>query len=249
MKNLKEKLDQEVKKRNTSNELSEDAPDPLMIAKKQDNDLAILTCALFAYGNAKQIVKFLKKLPLDLIGKKVSEEELRVALKELKYRFKSNEGIVQWFLLLQRINALKVEFRTLFLKEYKKQNDIVYAIESEIGLFHKYLCDYQSRGMDFLIGKKGTGSPLKRWNMFLRWMVRDDNLDLGRWKEIETKDLLVPLDTHTFKLGKEFGLIKSKTYNLKAARELTTSLKKFDKEDPVKYDFAIYRLGQEKRVN
>ena len=82
--------------------------------------------------------------------------------------------------------------------------------------------------------------------MFLRWMIRKDNLDMGKWDMIDKKDLIIPLDTHTFKLGKEFCLIKGKTYNLKAAIEMTESLKKFDKTDPVKYDFAIYRLGQEK---
>ena len=247
MKGLKEKLDKEVLSRNNENELSDDTPDPLMIAMNQNNDFAILTCALFAYGNAKQIVKFLKKLPLELLGKDIPEEELRIALKDLKYRFQSNEDIVQWFLLVQRLSALKVEFKTLFVQEYNKNNDVINSIESMLILFHKYLLAYNSRGMNFLIGKKGSKSPFKRWNMFLRWMVRDDNLDLGRWKEINTKDLIVPLDTHTFSLGKEFGLIKRKTYDLKSAIELTESLKKFDKNDPVKYDFALYRLGQEKK--
>jgi len=58
------------------------------------------------------------------------------------------------------------------------------------------------------------------------------------------RESLKPLDTHTFNLGKKFNLIKSKTYNLKAAIELTNSLKIFDNKDPVKYDFALYRLGQ-----
>ena len=245
MNDIKILLDNEVLNRNKIEELSVDKPDPLMVLKRYNCEYIGLICALFAYGNAKQIVKFLKKLPLDLIGKNNTETELRIALNGLKYRFQSNEDIVQWFLLIEKIKSLKINFKDVFLKEYYKNNDVIESIESTI-VFLKENIDYESRGINFLIGTKGSKSPYKRWNMFLRWMTRDDNLDLGRWKEIQTKDLLIPLDTHTFKLGKEFGLITRKSYNLKAAIELTESLKRFDSNDPVKYDFAIYRLGQEK---
>ena len=243
--NLKEKLDKEIIKRNTEQELNDENPDPLMIAKEQNEDYAILTCALFAYGNAKQIVKFLKKLPLHLLGKNISEEDIRIALKDLKYRFQSNEDIVQWFLLIKRFKALKIDLKDVFLKNYN--DNIIEAIESTIEELKENM-NYESRGINFLIGTKGSKSPYKRWNMFLRWMVRKDNLDLGLWLEIDKKDLIIPLDTHTFKLGKEFGLIKRKSYDLKSAIEMTESLKKFDDKDPVKYDFAIYRLGQKGNI-
>jgi len=84
--------------------------------------------------------------------------------------------------------------------------------------------------------------------MYLRWMVRKDNLDLGLWSKIDKKDLLLPLDTHTFKVSERLGLLKRKTYDMKAAIEITNRLRQFDKEDPIKYDFALYRLGQEKIV-
>ncbi|RLD41699.1 MAG: TIGR02757 family protein, partial [Bacteroidetes bacterium] len=87
---------------------------------------------------------------------------------------------------------------------------------------------------------------LKRWMMFLRWMVREDNIDMGLWSRVDRKDLIMPLDTHTFNVGLRLGLLKRKTYDLQAAIELTDTLKGFDENDPLKYDFAIYRLGQEK---
>jgi uncharacterized protein (TIGR02757 family) len=77
-------------------------------------------------------------------------------------------------------------------------------------------------------------------------MVRDDNIDFGIWKKVDKKDLLIPLDTHTFNVSFNLGLLKRKTYDLKAVVELTNTLKKFDPFDPVKYDFALYRIGQEK---
>ena len=79
-------------------------------------------------------------------------------------------------------------------------------------------------------------------------MVRKDNLDLGLWSKIDKKDLLLPLDTHTFKVSERLGLLKRKTYDMKAAIEITNRLRQFDKDDPIKYDFALYRLGQEKIV-
>jgi uncharacterized protein (TIGR02757 family) len=82
--------------------------------------------------------------------------------------------------------------------------------------------------------------------MFLRWMVRKDNLDLGLWNGVRTEDLIIPLDTHLFKVGKQMGLLSPKSpYTMKSAIEITNNLKEFDNQDPVKYDFVIYRIGQE----
>jgi uncharacterized protein (TIGR02757 family) len=84
--------------------------------------------------------------------------------------------------------------------------------------------------------------------MYLRWMVRKDHIDLGLWTKVDKKDLIVPLDTHTFNVSHKLGLLKRKNYDLEAALELTATLRGFDSEDPVKYDFALYRIGQEKML-
>lgn len=114
-----------------------------------------------------------------------------------------------------------------------------------------------TQGLRFLIGQKAinprTSSPLKRWNLFLRWMGRKDNIDLGLWQNpqnaqdsLDKADLILPLDTHTFRLSKKLNLLQGKTYNLYSALEITRNLARFCADDPVKYDFALYRLGQEK---
>jgi len=114
----------------------------------------------------------------------------------------------------------------------------------------KSVYSHRSQGYNFLIGtipkKRATSGTYKRYMMYLRWMVRKDSLDMGLWRKIDKKDLLMPLDTHTFNVSKRLGLIKRKTYNMKASIELTDILSTFDKQDPIKYDFALYRLGQEK---
>ena len=84
--------------------------------------------------------------------------------------------------------------------------------------------------------------------MFLRWMIREDNIDMGLWSDAYISDLIIPLDTHTFKVSRKLGLLQRKTYDLQSAIELTQTLKKFDAKDPLKYDFALYRIGQEKII-
>jgi uncharacterized protein (TIGR02757 family) len=82
----------------------------------------------------------------------------------------------------------------------------------------------------------------------MRWLVRKDNIDLGLWKDIKTSNLIIPLDTHTFKIAQKLNLLQRKRYDLKSAVLLTLKLKEFDLNDPVKYDFALYRIGQEKKA-
>lgn len=91
------------------------------------------------------------------------------------------------------------------------------------------------------------GSNAKRINMFLRWMVRpaDRGVDLGLWKRIPTSALHVPLDVHTGRIGRELGLLQRKQDDWKAVQELTAALRRFDPDDPVKYDIALFGLGVE----
>jgi uncharacterized protein (TIGR02757 family) len=79
-------------------------------------------------------------------------------------------------------------------------------------------------------------------------MIRNDELDLGLWSNIDKRDLILPLDTHTFNVSKNIGLLSRKTYDLKSAVLITQKLREFDIDDPIKYDFALYRIGQEKLV-
>ena len=85
--------------------------------------------------------------------------------------------------------------------------------------------------------------------MFLRWMVRYDHLDMGLWKNVDKKDLILPLDTHTFKVGFKLGLLKRKTYDLQSAIEITQTLRTFDLNDPMKYDLLFERFLNPERVS
>ena len=101
-----------------------------------------------------------------------------------------------------------------------------------------------SQGFSFLVGVSPS-SPLKRWNMFLRWLTRKDHIDLGLWQDlVSPSDLLLPLDTHTLRISRALTLLQRKSYDRKAVLEVSASLKRFCAHDPIRYDFALYRIGQ-----
>ena len=252
-KEIKSLLDKEVNQRNTGFELSYDKPDPLLVASRYDDEFIILLCALFAYGNAKLIVKFLDSLDFSLLER--SDEIIDKELNNHYYRFQNAEDIKVVFKTFKRLKN-EDSLNNMFVNAYKKENNILEGIDAIIQKIHK-IANYNSQGFTFLISspfkrdklgviKEIGNAPYKRWNMYLRWMIRDDNLDLGIWSGIDKKDLILPLDTHTFKVSQKLGLLDRQIYDLKSALLITEKLKEFDNQDPIKYDFSLYRLGQEK---
>ncbi len=243
---VKQLLDKEVQERNNTLELSYEKPDPLLIASKYQDESVALICALFGYGNAGLIVKFLESLDFSLLES--SEETIKRELTSHYYRFQKFEDVIAVFIALKRLKELD-SIEDIFYKGYKKEHNILDGLWHFIDTIRSvYPCSTQ--GYNFLIGSipkevSSTGT-YKRYMMYLRWMVRKDDLDMGLWSKIDKKDLLMPLDTHTFKVSRKLGLLKRKSYNMKAVLELTDKFKQWDKNDPVKYDFALYRLGQEK---
>jgi uncharacterized protein (TIGR02757 family) len=245
--NVYELLKKEASLRNSLDELSSDKPDPLLVASKYNDEYSSLICALFAYGNARLIVKLLDSFDFSLLD--AEDAAIEKGLANHYYRFQSNKDVIEFFKTMKYLKqACSIESK--FYEGYKNHEDVMEGLTSIISFMYD-LNPYRSRGYEFLIGKIPTiknNSPYKRWHMYLRWMVRQDNLDLGLWKSINQKNLLVPLDTHTFHVGQKLGLIKRKSYDFKAVLELTESFKKIDVDDPVKFDFALYRIGQEKIV-
>jgi len=94
-----------------------------------------------------------------------------------------------------------------------------------------------------LISRPDKGSACKRLHMYMRWMVRSDDIDPGCWPEISPSKLIVPLDTHMFNIAKQLGLTTRNQANLATALEVTAGYAKLRPRDPVRYDFALTRLG------
>ena len=243
---IKALLDREVEARNTITELTYDKPDPLFIAKRYQDESIALICALFAYGNAHQIIKFLDGLDFSLL--EASEEMIITSLDSYYYRFQKGRDIAALFIALKRLQGMD-SLENIFYEGYKKEESLLDGLWSLIRLIRE-VYPFESYGYDFLAGNLprtfSTAGTYKRYLMYLRWMVREDALDMGLWTKVDKKDLLMPLDTHSFNVSRNIGLLKRKQCDMKASIELTEILKKFDKKDPIKYDFALYRLGQEK---
>jgi uncharacterized protein (TIGR02757 family) len=242
---LKQRLEKEVQERNSVYELSYDRPDPLLVGRHQD-EFGALLCALYGYGNAHLIVRFLDSLPFELLD--ADENTIRQDLQGYYYRFQSIEDVIESFITLRRMK-LHVSIEECFSRAYQKEQSVIDGLNAVIDAI--LTCNtYRSRGYRFLFGSKieriRGNAPMKRWMMYLRWMVRKDHIDMGLFKKVASKDLIMPLDTHTFQVSQQLGLLERKSYDLQAAVELTCKLKTFDPEDPVKYDFALYRIGQEK---
>ena len=231
---IKKKLDELIQ--NNIYEVNEQKLDPIIIAKKHNDEYVALIAALFAYGNVKAILKFLNSLDLKNLNSNGAY-----------YRFQTKKDVEEFLNTIKKMKE-KYSLNELFLKGYEKTKNPIDGIREIIKTIYSINL-YSSKGYEFLIGKipptktKGV-SPYKRWNMFLRWMIRDDSLDLGLWKGVKKSDLIIPLDTHTHKVSLRLGLLNRKTYDLQAAIELTEKLKEFDQNDPLKYDFALYRIGQ-----
>ncbi|WP_270976862.1 TIGR02757 family protein [Campylobacter helveticus] len=243
---LKAELDKCVEK--TAKEF-DSIRDPLHTAKKFKDPCIALMCALFSYGNVENICNFLEKLDKEnafaLIDK--SEKDIKEAFKNLtyKYRFQSQSDVEQIFITFAKLKKT-YDLEKIFTEPYQKSGNITDGILNCIKEIYK-INAYTSKGYTHFFGKvwkKEPTSPLKRYNMFLRWMVRKSEIDMGLWKQISTADLLIPLDVHTKSVSLREGLLERKSYDFKAVLKLTQKLKEFDPKDPIKYDFALYRLGQ-----
>lgn len=105
---------------------------------------------------------------------------------------------------------------------------------------------HNSRRTEKHVATPDRGSTCKRLNMFLRWMVRNDQrgVDFGLWRQIRPHQLLMPLDVHVERVARRFGLIQRKQRDWGTVLELTSNLREFNPEDPVRYDFALFGIGK-----
>ncbi len=229
-------LEEQYQLFNSQEAINEDLPDPLGIARQFKSDKVALFCALFAYGNVQSILRFLNSCNLNALENSQSCDSVLCTSKV--YRFQSNAEIQRFFEALLELESLE----EIFLQGYRSDS-IFGGIRALQGAFYARVGE-ATEGLKFLLGAMDSVSPLKRWNLFLRWMVRKDCVDLGKWEKVKTSDLLLPLDTHTFRIARRLGLLRRRTYDFKAVLEITNRLKEFDAKDPVKYDFALYRIGQ-----
>jgi len=231
--------------------------DPLIFAydypNPRDAELVAFIASSLAYGRVAQIQTSLKRL-LELMGDSPYEYikafDLRKSrkLSGFRHRFNSGSDISDLFLLLKYCLKTKGSLENYFCQYYdSSQESVLVALtnfcESLLDCHAKMRGEVPSRGLKYLLVSPSGKSPCKRMNMFLRWVVRNDDVDLGLWKSIPPSKLIVPLDTHMIRLCRILGFHNSKTASLSTAQQVTNAFKEIAPDDPVKYDFALSRIG------
>ncbi len=236
------------------------SPDPLEFPHRFKNqfdiEITAFLASVFAYGSVTQIMKTLDKIST-VIGENPYKFVLNYNHKkdaklfsDIKHRFYTGKDIAALFAGLNKVYETYGSLNYLFLLYYFEKAD---NIKGALSFFSNNLTDiviksskYASNGIKFMFPDPLKGSACKRQNLFLRWMIRNDELDFGLWKEIPTSKLIIPVDTHIAQISKKLYLTKREVVSWKMAEEITTNLKNFDVNDPVKYDFALCHIGMRK---
>lgn len=231
------------------------ADDPISVphrfTKKEDIEISGLLTATISWGNRKAIIKsalYLMQLmdysPCDFILNH-SEADL-MSFQKFVHRTFNAEDAIFFIKVLKKYYVSHKSLESIFLPE-KGEKDLMNSIVR----FRSMILSLQpaSRSIKH-IADPLAGSAAKRIHMFLRWMVRKSKrgVDFGIWQRISPSLLSCPLDVHTGNTARELGLLSRKQNDLKAVRELDAILRSFEPKDPVKYDYALFGIGLEKKT-
>lgn len=229
-------------------------PDPLEFLYRYDDPLdrevVGFVASSLAYGRVRQILASVGKV-LDRMGPSPRRfladrrpAGLRHDYRDFKHRFTAGDQLAALLAGMRSVLRRDGSLEACFLAGSKRTRGgdgvvlsglthLVERITSEGGL----------QGGSMLLPSPVRGSACKRLNLFLRWMVRQDDVDPGGWKALPPAALIVPLDTHMHRISLQMGITKRKQADLRTALEVTARFRSLAPDDPVRYDFALTRLG------
>ena len=219
---------------------------PHLFSKKEDIEIAGFLTATIAWGNRKSIinnanrmVNLLDNSPYDFVMNH-QDSDLK-PLKSFVHRTFNGYDFMQFITSLKHIYIQYQGLEAIFSKYATKT-----SLQTSIHKFktHFFEIEHLKRSQKH-ISDPLKNSAAKRVNMFLRWMVRNDNngVDFGIWTSLKPSQLSCPLDVHSGNVARKLGLLQRKQNDAKALAELDKNLRQLDKNDPVKYDFALFGLG------
>ena len=225
-------------------------PDPLEFLYRYDSpgdrEIAGLVAALLAYGNVRQILRSVEAA-LDRMGASprsfvlgASGRRMRDAFYGFRHRFTSGRDVARLLLGARRVIGRYGSLGECFRSHMRASDGTVLPALTR---FVKELAfGFRFDHAGFLPSPDG-GSACKRLNLYLRWMVRTDEVDPGGWDGIPRSMLVVPLDVHMHRFALRLGLTERRQADMKTALEITGAFRAIEPDDPVKYDFAITRFG------
>ena len=220
---------------------------PRQFAQKENIEIAGFLAATIAWGQRATIIKNGKWLmeamdhdPYAFLMNTNEDEWLHFD----RFKHRTFNGVdCRYFLRsLKNIYENHGGLEAVFTKGYQQEGAVSGALRHFRKVFFELDGDHRTQKHISNIDK---GASAKRLNMYLRWMVRKDDagVDFGIWNHIPMSDLLLPLDVHTSKQARQLGLLERKQDDWKAVLEVSERLRKFDPNDPIKYDFALFGLG------
>jgi uncharacterized protein (TIGR02757 family) len=241
-----------------------DQRDPIHYAasydRPEDREVAGWIGSAFAYGRVETILATVGRL-LSALGPKPADaldgisdwrRFAREELAGLRHRFHSAGDATALLYAIARVRAEAGSVREFFEREYRPEErdvggllsravDRILALDWRPAIGRRTLAD--ASPARFFFPSPASGSACKRWNLYLRWMVRKDALDFGLWRGIPPSRLVIPTDTHVHRVARRLGLTRRKVADWRTAREITDRLARFDPDDPVRYDYALCELG------
>ncbi len=224
---------------------------PHLFSKKQDIEITGFWTSMLAWGQRKTIINkslelfsLMDNAPHDFILNH-NDNDLKAFLK-FKHRTFNVTDTLYFISFFRNYYQNHTSLEDVFMIE--RNSD---TVEKGLVNFQRFffgLSDHPERTRKH-VATPGRNSACKRINMFLRWMVRNDNkgVDFGLWRKIKPSQLICPCDLHVDRVARGLGLIRRKQTDWKTALELTENLRAMDPLDPVKYDFALFGLGIEEK--
>ena len=249
LKEVKELLDEKYFQFNNTSFIETDPISiPHQFSKKEDIEIASLLVATIAWGqrisiinNGNKLMRLMNDEPHDFILNFSKKDALR--FEGFVHRTFNSTDCIFFLNSLKHIYTKHGGLEAAFSSQFSnKETDVKNAITNFRTLFLN--TSHQSRSEKH-ISNPSAKSSAKRLCMFLRWMVRKDKhgVDFGIWKDIKPSQLCLPLDLHTGNVSRKLGLLNRTQNDWQAVEEITSVLRQFDKNDPIKYDFSLFGLG------
>ncbi len=250
---LKELLDNYVTQYETTDFIKDDPVQFIhRFQNEEDVEIAGFIASMFAYGKREvfisklnYIFELMENKPYDYI-KSFNHKSNNII--KCDYRFSKDCDLVQILKILNTLYTENETLKSLFKYSYSQKNDVWNMFQGVVDYFYSRADLPVTKGFYHLLPNPKNKSALKRMNMLLRWFVRKSSVDIGIWDFISKSELLIPLDTHSAKIGRKLQLLKRNDNAYESVMELTCNLRKFDPLDPVKYDFALFGCGVNNKI-
>jgi uncharacterized protein (TIGR02757 family) len=239
---------------------ADSATDPIQIVRRftrdDDREIVAFIAAALAFGRVTSVLQSIERV-LAVMGpapaayvRRFDPARDRASFDGIVHRWIREADIVALLWVLRQMIDRAGSIEGFFLEgDDPSAEDVADALDSfstralALDLKSVYRRLPKRAGVGYFFPRPSAGSGCKRLNLFLRWMVRRDALDLGVWRRVSPSRLIVPLDTHVIRVGRCLRLTSYTSPGWRMARDITRSLRRLDADDPVKYDFSVCHLG------